>query len=112
MDSINEFNDTIRSPEYQAVLIIDYDDGRMFPLTEDTPKCLLPVGNRRLLSYQLDMLAKSGISGVCVCFLVEYLPHCSANSVFFSFSQRFTLLLRENTNQSCRIFLGSTCVKL
>ena len=63
MSALNDFGDSIRDPEFQVVIVIDYDDGRMFPLTEDTPKCLLPVGNRRLLSYQLDMLAKSGISG-------------------------------------------------
>ena len=32
-----------------VVIIIDYDDGRLFPLTEGLPKCLLPVANRRLL---------------------------------------------------------------
>lgn len=63
MNNLNDYGDSMRSPEYQAVLIVEYDDGRMFPLTEDIPKCLLPVGNRRLLSYQLDMLAKSGIAG-------------------------------------------------
>lgn len=63
MSNLNDFGDSMRDPEFQVVIVIDYDDGRMFPLTEDTPKCLLPVGNRRLLSYQLDMLAKSGISG-------------------------------------------------
>jgi len=50
-------------PEFQVVLVIDYDDGRMFPLTEDLPKCLLPVANRKLLSYQLDTLHKSGAAG-------------------------------------------------
>jgi CTP:phosphocholine cytidylyltransferase-like protein len=50
-------------PEFQVVLIVDYDDGRMFPLTEGCPKCLLPVANRRLLSFQLDMLHKSGAAG-------------------------------------------------
>ena len=64
MNNLNAFSDSVRSPEYQAVLIVDYDDGRMFPLTEDIPKCLLPVGNRKLLSYQLDMLAKSGVAGI------------------------------------------------
>lgn len=64
MNNLNDFSDSVRSPEYQAVLIVDYDDGRMFPLTEDIPKCLLPVGNRKLLSYQLDMLAKSGVAGI------------------------------------------------
>jgi translation initiation factor eIF-2B subunit gamma len=63
MNNLNDYGDSMRGPEYQAVLIVEYDDGRMFPLTEDIPKCLLPVGNRRLLSYQLDMLAKSGIAG-------------------------------------------------
>jgi dTDP-glucose pyrophosphorylase len=70
MNSLNDFSDAVRAPEYQAVLIVDYDDGRMFPLTEDIPKCLLPVGNRRLLAYQLDMLAKSGIAGELVAYSV------------------------------------------
>jgi len=52
-----------RLSEFQVVIIADYDDGRMFPLTEDSPKCLLPLGNRPLLSYQLDMLEKSGAIG-------------------------------------------------
>jgi ADP-glucose pyrophosphorylase len=55
-----EYNE-FRSPEYQAIIIVDYDDGRLFPLTEFTPKCLLPIANRKLLTYQLDMLSKSGI---------------------------------------------------
>lgn len=88
MNTLNDFGDAIRGPEYQAVLIIDYDDGRMFPLTEDTPKCLLPVGNRRLLSYQLDMLAKSGVAGIClvVCFI--YSTWLMKN--VHNFRQRFT----------------------
>lgn len=69
MNSLNDFGDSIRGPEFQAVFIIDYDDGRMFPLTEDTPKCLLPVGNRRLIAYQLDMLAKSGVAGKKPCLV-------------------------------------------
>mmetsp|Transcript_4173 Transcript_4173/g.6834 ORF Transcript_4173/g.6834 Transcript_4173/m.6834 type:complete len:550 (-) Transcript_4173:78-1727(-) len=72
MDSLNEFSDSLRGPEFQVVFIIDYDDGRMFPLTEDCPKCLLPVGNRKLLSYQLDMLAMSGIAEVYIVAPREY----------------------------------------
>jgi hypothetical protein len=52
-----------RFPEYQAVIIVDNDDGRLFPLTEGCPKCLLPIANRRLLAYQLDLLSKSGALG-------------------------------------------------
>lgn len=66
MNGLNDFSDSLRPPEYQAVLVVDYDDGRMFPLTEDMPKCLLPIGNRRLLAYQLDMLSHSGIAGMII----------------------------------------------
>lgn len=33
---------------------------RLYPLTEKHPKCLLPVGNRPLITYQLDMLERAG----------------------------------------------------
>lgn len=93
MNGISEYGDIIRAPEYQVVLIIDYDDGRMFPLTEDCPKCLLPVGNRKLLSYQLDMLAKSGSAGTNC-----NMGNCSLFVVltFYFFKKRFTLLLQES----------------
>ena len=83
-----------RSPEYQAVLIVDYDDGRLFPLTDGTyPKCLLPVANRKLLAYQLDLLAKSGTQEIYIVapreyqtrltqFLSEYGPSDSASVEF------------------------------
>jgi hypothetical protein len=58
-----------RTTEYQVVIIIEYDDGRMFPLTEDRPKCLLPIANNSLLSYQLDMLERSGATGLL--FLIQ-----------------------------------------
>ena len=53
----------MRHPEYQVVIIVDFDDGRLYPLTEQTPKCLLPIANKKLLAYQLDMLTKSGVTG-------------------------------------------------
>jgi len=53
-----------RTAEYQVVIIVDYDDGRMFPLTEEIPKCLLPVCNKPVLSFHLDTLEKSGAEGI------------------------------------------------
>ncbi len=53
----------MRHPEYQVIIMVEFDDGRLFPLTEQTPKCLLPVANKKLLAYQLDMLSKSGVTG-------------------------------------------------
>jgi NDP-sugar pyrophosphorylase family protein len=49
--------------DIQVVVIVDFDDGRLFPLTEESPKCLLPIANRKLLAYQLDLLKKSGAKG-------------------------------------------------
>lgn len=39
---------------------------RLRPLTDNLPKCLLPVGGRPLLDYQLDALAAAGVSEVLV----------------------------------------------
>ena len=63
---MENFGDIIyqRNPEFQVVLIVECDDGRLFPLTEGNPRCLLPVANRKLLSYQLDLLHKSSASGI------------------------------------------------
>ncbi|RYH29575.1 hypothetical protein EON65_08020 [archaeon] len=64
MEPITADFGTLRDPEYQAVIIVEYDDGRLFPLTESIPRCLLPVANKPLISYQLDMLANSNIAGI------------------------------------------------
>jgi len=52
-----------RAVELQAIIIVEQDDGRMYPIvhSEAIPKCLLPIANRELLAYQLDVLAKSGV---------------------------------------------------
>jgi len=39
---------------------------RLLPLTKDLPKCLLPIGGRTVLEWQLRMLATAGIHHVVV----------------------------------------------
>ena len=58
-----------RAAELQAIIIVEHDDGRLYPIvhSEHLPKCLLRVANRELLAYQLDLLAKSG---VLECYIV------------------------------------------
>ena len=56
-------NSGVYQAEYQVIVIVDFDDGRLFPMTEELPKCLLPVMNRPLLLYQLDLLKKSQAKG-------------------------------------------------
>lgn len=62
-----------RHAEWQCVLIIEFDDGRMYPLVDESaPKCLLPIANRKLLAFQLDMIAKSGVSEVFIVAPSDY----------------------------------------
>lgn len=49
--------------EFQVIVIVEDDDGRLFPLTQDIPKCLLPIANRPLLAYTLDTIRNSGALG-------------------------------------------------
>lgn len=51
---------------------MDYDDGRLFPLTEEVPKCLLPIANRKILGYQLDLLQNCGATEVYIAAPQEY----------------------------------------
>jgi mannose-1-phosphate guanylyltransferase len=39
---------------------------RLYPLTQTTPKCLVPVGGRPLLAYWVDLLAYHGFTDVLV----------------------------------------------
>eukprot|EP00466_Bigelowiella_natans_P005900 jgi/Bigna1/55398/estExt_Genewise1Plus.C_580041 len=59
--------------EFQAVILAGGHGNRMFPLPERTPKCLLPVGNRPLISYQLAMLERAGLRD-CIVITTQ---HCS-----------------------------------
>jgi dTDP-glucose pyrophosphorylase len=47
--------------EFQAVILASGNDGdNLYPLTEQTPLPLLPVANRPLISYQLELLERAG----------------------------------------------------
>jgi len=48
-------------PELTAIVLADGNDGdNLYPLTEDMPLAVLPVGNRPLLSFQLELLQRAG----------------------------------------------------
>ncbi|CAN0493708.1 unnamed protein product, partial [Laminaria digitata] len=44
----------------QAVVLACGDGRRLYPLTQDCPAPLLPVLNKPLLHYQLELLEKAG----------------------------------------------------
>merc|ERR1712137_106329 len=53
--------------EFQVVLLAAGTGSRMYPLTsEDYPKHLLSIANRPMISYQLEMLEKTGFREVIV----------------------------------------------
>ena len=49
--------------EFQVVILAGGTGHRMYPLTDEVPKALLPVCNRPLLNYQIELLDKAGFVG-------------------------------------------------
>jgi choline kinase len=52
--------------DYEAVILAAGSGSRLRPLTLDTPKCLLDVGGRTILSRQLERIAAAGIERAVV----------------------------------------------
>ena len=65
-----------RVQEFQAVILTESCDGDgLYPLTEQLPTALLPVANRPLISFQLELLARSNsFSEVLVLTTERWLP--------------------------------------
>ena len=51
----------------QCVILAGGLGTRLRPLTERTPKCLLPINGRPFLEYQLEMLGRRGVRDVILC---------------------------------------------
>lgn len=60
--------------EFQAVILAGGSGIRLYPLTEDTPKALLPANGKPLLWYQLQLLESSGFSEAIVASAGDMLP--------------------------------------
>lgn len=69
----------LSTTEFQAVILSTSSDGdSLYPLTEGLPLALLPVANRPLLSYQLELLARShSFTQVIVVTDERWLPQLS-----------------------------------
>eukprot|EP01119_Soliformovum_irregulare_P012626 TRINITY_DN3292_c0_g1_i2.p1 TRINITY_DN3292_c0_g1~~TRINITY_DN3292_c0_g1_i2.p1 ORF type:complete len:394 (+),score=91.81 TRINITY_DN3292_c0_g1_i2:14-1195(+) len=52
--------------EFQVIILAGGTGSRMYPLTEEIPKYLLPVANRPLITYQLELLEKAGFQDVII----------------------------------------------
>ena len=59
--------------EFQAIILACDEEGSgLFPLTLDTPKPLLPIANKPLLSYQLGLLQRAKFSSIMVVTFEEF----------------------------------------
>lgn len=50
----------------RAIVLAAGRSKRMIPLTQDIPKCLLPIGNEAILEYQLRLIRENGISDIVI----------------------------------------------
>ena len=50
----------------KAVILAAGRSTRLYPVTEHIPKCLLDVGGRTLLEYQLDAISSAGVDEVVI----------------------------------------------
>ena len=54
------------SAEYQAVVMAAGRGSRMYPLTEEMPKAMLPVGNIPMIGYIMRQLELAKFNGTYV----------------------------------------------
>lgn len=60
---------------YQAVVLASDTGSRLYPLNSPaTPKSLLPIGNKAMLSFPLHMLEAGGVSEVLLVRSVMIYP--------------------------------------
>lgn len=57
---------TTNTPITRAVILSAGKGSRLYPHTEDKPKCLLPLAGRTLLEWQLDALHAAGIEEMTI----------------------------------------------
>jgi translation initiation factor eIF-2B subunit gamma len=55
-----------RKSEFQAVIMAAGDDNLLYPLTDGLARSLLPVANRSLLLFQLNLLESAGFEDVII----------------------------------------------
>ncbi len=61
------FHRHIGKPLHMKAIILSAGQGsRLLPLTEKKPKCLLPIGGKTLLEWQIDHLVQAGVKSFAI----------------------------------------------
>eukprot|EP01103_Thecamoeba_quadrilineata_P017632 TRINITY_DN6339_c0_g1_i1.p1 TRINITY_DN6339_c0_g1~~TRINITY_DN6339_c0_g1_i1.p1 ORF type:complete len:426 (+),score=80.29 TRINITY_DN6339_c0_g1_i1:44-1321(+) len=53
-------------PDFQVILLSSGFSPQLYPIAEESPKCLLPIANRPLISYQLELLERAGLTDIII----------------------------------------------
>lgn len=67
-----------------AVILAAGRGSRMYPLTEGCPKCLLPVANRPLIWYPVQLLERRGFQGELACRTTWHIYRLSPYTLYRS----------------------------
>ncbi|UJP05545.1 MAG: phosphocholine cytidylyltransferase family protein [Nitrosomonas sp.] len=78
----------------KAIILSAGQGRRLLPLTENTPKCLLPVAEKPVLAWQIDALLAAGVDhitiitgfqvGLIEALLQQHYSHCPAIKILFN----------------------------
>jgi len=93
---------------------------RMYPFSETMPKPILPIGNRRLLDYQVDVMQQCGIDEVLVVIghmgyaIVDAMGHGEQHEIMIRYVERKETLgmahalgmLEQEIDSPFMLFLG------
>ncbi|KAK9467784.1 nucleotide-diphospho-sugar transferase [Lipomyces arxii] len=85
--------DTEQEERLQAIVLSDSYQTRFQPLTQETPRCLLPLCNVPLIEYTFEFLALAGVSEVIVvcCVHADQIRDYIAKSRWSGDSSPFTI---------------------
>ncbi|MFX0125980.1 MAG: NTP transferase domain-containing protein [Candidatus Hodarchaeota archaeon] len=75
----------------KAIILAAGASLRMLPLTKDIPKCLLPIGGKTILEYQIDLLRGSGISDIIIVngFAAQKVEKIGGNDITYIYNKEY-----------------------
>ena len=89
-----------------ALILAAGTSSRLYPLTKEIPKCLLKVGGKEIISFQIDMLRSVGIKKITIVTgykaekIKEFLPN-DINILFYpKFRETNNLLTLKSVSDS------------
>ena len=100
----------------KAIILAAGRGRRMLPTTKNLPKCLLPVGGKTILEYQLELLRENGISRVIIVvgFAAKKVEKIAGNQVTYIYNEHYlstnslySLSLAKNHLDSDLLLLNS-----